>query len=385
MPIKRALLSELKTLQAKYPIIAITGPRQSGKTTLMKQAFPKYRYVSLENPDNRLFASLDPKGFLLEYNDLVIFDEVQRVPELFSYLQEIVDTNQKMGQFILSGSQNFHLVKSITQSLSGRVALCSLFPFDLREMKKAKIQKENLAELITTGFYPAIYDRDIDPRRYYKDYIETYIKRDITQLHQIQDMRTFTRFIKLCAGRAGQLLNYSELAKDAGISHTTTIHWLSLLEASYIIFMLPPYHRNFNKRLIKSPKLYFYDTGLLCFLLGITTDNLKPTHPLWGPLFENMIVSEKVKQNAHHSLHQEFYFWRDSHGNEVDLLREEDGKMHLYEIKASSTVNPTMFKGLNYLFNLAEDKIASKTVIYSGNENQNWTDYKVVAWNQLHK
>lgn len=380
MSIKRTLLAELAIVRSKYPIIALTGPRQSGKTTLMKQAFPKYRYVSLENPDNRLYATQDGKKFLQEYNDCVIFDEVQRAPELFSYLQGIVDNNRKMGQFILSGSQNFHLINSITQSLSGRIALCSLFPFDFKEMKKAKIMKDNLSDAITTGCYPAIYDRNIDPRRYYKDYMDTYIKRDITQLHQIQDMRTFTRFIKLCAGRAGQLLNYNELAKDAGISHTTAINWLSLLEASYITFTLPPYHGNFNKRMIKSPKLYFYDSGLLCSLLGITPGNFNPLHNMWGNVFENMIVAEKIKQSAHDSLHHEFYFWRDSHGNEVDLLREQDGKLHIYEIKSSTTITQDKFKGLDYLYKLSGERIASRTLIYGGDQNQKRKEYDILGW-----
>jgi hypothetical protein len=288
-----------------------------------------------------------------------------------------------MGQFILSGSQNFHLIHNITQSLSGRIALCTLFPLDFYELRKSKLLKSNLSDAMTTGNYPAIYDRDIDPRRYYKDYIDTYIKRDITQIQQIQDMNLFNRFIKLCAGRAGQILNYNDLAKDAGISHTTARNWLSLLEASYIVYTLPPYYKNFNKRMIKSPKLYFYDSGLLCSLLNINPKTFDPRHAMWGSIFENMVITECIKQNAHRSLFRDYYYWRDSHGNEVDLLTEQDGKILLYEVKASTTIKSEMFKGLDYLANLIKDDAVVKTLIYGGNQDEKRTNYNIVGWCNL--
>jgi len=383
MKITRNIVQDIASQKDKYPILAITGPRQSGKTTVMKQVFPDYTYISLENPDTRLFAEKDPRQFLKQYNSKVIFDEVQRVPKLFSYLQEIVDSSDEMGRFILSGSQNFLLIHNITQSLAGRVALFQLFPFDLQELKASKWIKEDISTQITTGFYPAIYDRDIDPARYYADYINTYIKRDITELVNIHDMELFMKFVKLCAARTGQLLNYNNLAKDASISNNTAKSWLNLLEASYVCFTLNPYYKNFSKRLIKSPKLYFYDTGLVCQLLKIKAKNLMPTHLLYGQLFENLVISEKIKLNNHKSRNEDFYFWRDSHGKEIDLLKEEDGKLTCYEIKSSETIHPRMFKGLDYMGKLAGEENIVKVLIYGGDVSQQRTNYTITSWLDL--
>jgi predicted AAA+ superfamily ATPase len=381
--VRRSINEDVIAQMSKYPVLAVTGPRQSGKTTMIKEVFSDYRYINLEDPDNREYAENDTKLFLKEFDNKVIIDEAQRIPKLFSYLQDIVDSKKIMGQYILSGSQNFHLLNTISQSLSGRVALFRVYPFDLGELKQAGLLKTALPEILFTGSYPAIYDRGIEPTRYFRDYIDTYIKRDITELKNIHDMNTFNRFIRLCAARAGQILNLNDLAKDSGISHTTCRQWLSLLEASFITFTLPPYYENFSKRLIKSPKLYFYDTGLLCNLLGLKQSSLSPLNKSWGHLFENFIISEMVKQNAHKNLFHDYYFWRDSHGNEVDLLYSENGKLHLYEIKASTTISQSMFKGLDYLGELAKGLEVQKTLIYGGDVGQKRTNYTVVPWKDL--
>ena len=366
-----------------YPIIALTGPRQSGKTRLLRTHFPEYTYLSLEDPDLKEFATRDTKGFLQKYNDKIIFDEVQNVPVLFSYLQGIVDLNHVMGQFILSGSQNFQLLENITQSLAGRVSIFRLFPPDISEMKAAHWMPDNLPEVITKGFYPAIYDRNLNPDRYYFNYLTTYIKRDISQLINIQNDRLFNTFLKLCARRAGNILNLSELAKDASISHTTARSWISLLETSFIIYLLPPYYNNYNKRLIKSPKLYFYDTGLLSYLSGIRNGDISPISPIWGQLFENMVVSDLVKQNYHHNTLKEFYYWRDSHGHEIDLLSEENDQLKTYEIKASTTLRSNMFEGLEYFRKISGVHDLSQNLIYGGPESQTRNDSQVIPWRDI--
>lgn len=342
--------------------------------------FSEFRYINLETPDVRDFAIKDPKSFLSEYGSKVIFDEIQRAPELFSYLQAMVDENGAMGQFILSGSQNFHLMERITQSLAGRVAMFKLFPFDLREMKTADWLSRDLDQLFVRGFYPALFERNMDQDRYYANYIDTYIKRDVSQLVNIQDNRTFNSFIKLCAARAGQLLNLNDLARDAGVSHTTAKNWISILETSYIVFTLPPYYVNYGKRVIKSPKLYFYDTGLLCHLLTIRKGKISPLHPLWGSLFENMVVGELIKQNYHSNLLRDYYFWRDSKGHEVDLLYVEGQALITYEIKAGKTINDNMLKGLKYFKSIAKDEVSQQFLIYGGDTAQKRTDFQVLPW-----
>lgn len=339
-----------------------------------------YTYVNLENPENRTFAERDTKGFLEKYSDKVIFDEAQNVPALFSYLQGIVDENQVMGQFILSGSQNFQLTERITQSLAGRVAIFRLLPFDMDEMSKANWLSEDVGEAMTKGFYPAIFERGMDHDRYYTNYIETYVTRDISQLINIKDARSFRNFLKLCAVRAGQLLNLSDLARDAGISHTTANNWISILETSYIIYQLPPYFKNYGKRIIKSPKLYFYDVGLLCHLLGIRKSNISPTHPNYGHIFENMIITELIKKNEHRELLRDYYFWRDSKGHEIDLMYHDGDALHIYEIKSSSTIQSRMFEGLEYFTKISTEPIEDKVVVYGGKEVQNGTEFTVLPW-----
>lgn len=383
MTVDRAIIKQMLFFKDKYPILALTGPRQSGKTTLLKEVFPDYTYLSLENPDLRAFAENDPNGFLEKYSKYCIFDEVQRVPQLFSYLQTIVDDSKIMGQFILSGSQNFHLINNITQSLAGRVALFKLLPFDFNELKSVNMLSNDYIKAMIKGFYPAIYDRGIPASSFYSNYIQTYVERDITELVNIRDIRTFRTFLSLCASRAGQLLNLNSLANDCGITQPTAKAWISVLESSYILFLLQPYHKNFDKRVIKSPKLYFYDTGLLCHLLKIKDENQIKFNSYKGHLFENMIVSEYVKQNYHQNLMKEFWFWRNSAGHEVDLISQEDDLLDVIEIKATSTISQDLFKGLLYFENLAKDNVRGKTLVYSGLDNQKRTVANVISWYDL--
>jgi len=383
MSVNRLIVHQMNIYKTKYPILALTGPRQSGKTTLLRELFPNYTYISLENPDIRRFFELDPNGFFEKYDKYCIFDEAQRVPELFSYLQTIVDEKKIMGQYVLSGSQNFHLIKSITQSLAGRVALFKLFPFDFNELKSANLLSENYIEMMLKGFYPAIYDRDIPSNVFYNNYIQTYVERDITELVNIRDMRTFRTFLSLCASRAGHLLNLSSLANDCNITQPTAKAWLSLLESSYIIYLLHPYHKNFDKRVVKSPKLYFYDTGLLCHLLKIKDENQVKFNSFKGHLFENMIVMEFVKQNYHKNLMKDFWFWRDSLGHEIDLISQEDDMLNVFEIKSTTTILPDLFREINYFEKLAKDDIGSKSLIYAGLENQKRSIASVISWNDI--
>ncbi len=386
MLVQREIVNAMKQLVNKFPILALTGPRQSGKTTLLKLMFPDYRYVNLENPDTQNFAETDPRNFLEQYDKFVIFDEVQRVPHLFSYIQSIVDESGMMGQFVFSGSQNFHLMQNITQSLAGRVAIFRLFPFDFQELRSVDLlQKEYTTHLIK-GFYPAIYDRNIKPIDYYPNYIETYIQRDVSELVAIQDMSLFRKFLALCATRAGQLLNMSGLAKECGISSPTVKAWLSALENSYIVFLLQPYYKNFSKRITKSPKLYFYDTGLLSHLLKINDVSKMNNQSIKGALFENMIVAEYVKRMHHKNQRQvDPWFWRDSHGNEVDLLIEKTEQTEIVEIKATQTIMPDLFKGLNYFADLDKEQSFTKTLVYGGNDYQKRSVVDVVPWFEFGK
>ena len=376
----RNIIQHVMTGLQQYPIVVLTGPRQSGKTTFLKEQLEGYRYLSMEDIDIRELALADPRAFLDTYDNKVIFDEVQRVPHLFSYLQTKVDRDQVMGQYVLSGSQNFNLMENITQSLAGRVSIYKLFPFDFDEMTKANWLNENLSQAMTYGFYPAIFQRRLNVDKYFANYIETYVNRDVSQLINVQDKTTFKRFLYLCADRASQLLNYNELAKDIGVSHTTVRDWMSVLETSYITYTLGPYHKNYNKRIIKSPKLYFYDTGLLCHLLGIRKANLSALHPKYGAIFENLIVTDMFKKSYHNDLLRNYYFWQDSNGNEIDLLYSENNNINTFEIKSSTTIRQDMFKNLDKFQTVSNEKMLSKTLIYGGQTDQKRTDYQVHAW-----
>lgn len=383
MGIKRQIVKSIRENMTMYPIIAISGPRQSGKTTMLRESFPDYEYLSMEDVEVRHFLDRDPRGFFEKYNKFCIFDEAQRVPELFSYLQTKVDNDKIMGQYILSGSQNFHLMKSITQSLAGRVAIFKLFPLDFNELKSEGLLEKNFIRTMMKGFYPAVYDRNIPSRNFYNSYIQTYVERDITDLVNIQNMRSFRMFLGLCAARAGHLLNLNNLAVDCGISQPTAKAWLLALESSYIVFLLPPLHNNFSKRIIKTPKLYFYDTGLLCHLLKIKDENQINTNTIKGNLFENMIVSEYIKLSYHQNNYDEFWFWRDSSGNEVDLIRQDDFRFNIIEIKATKTIMFDLFKGLLYFETLAQDDVKSKTLVYAGLEPEKRSHAEVISWYDL--
>jgi predicted AAA+ superfamily ATPase len=380
----RNIIKSINELKKQFPIVAITGPRQSGKTTLLKEAFPGYEYISLENPDILEYANRDTKGFLEVFNNHVIFDEAQRCPKLFSYLQTKVDSRKEMGQFVLSGSQNFHLMQSITQSLSGRVALFKLLPFDFQELKNGNLFPKTYQEAIYKGFYPAIYDRNIKPQNYHNSYIQTYVERDISDVLQVRDIKQFRDFVKICAGRVGQILNINSLAKDCGISQPTAKSWLSLLENSYIVFLLQPFYNNFNKRVLKTPKLYFYDTGLASFLLGIRSAKDVDSHTMKGGLFENLIIAELVKQNHHYYQLKEYWYWRDSNGNEIDLLCENKEKHDIFEIKATKTIMSDLFKGLDHFESTAgKEFVKNKILAYGGEENQKRTKYTIKSWSQV--
>jgi predicted AAA+ superfamily ATPase len=383
MSSNRRIKVAMDLYKTKYPIMALTGPRQSGKTTFLKNQFSEYRYVTLENLDLRKFATDDPNGFLAQYDKYVIFDEAQHVPHLFSYLQTKVDEDKIMGQYILSGSQNFHLMQNITQSLAGRVVLFKLLPFDVSEMQEANWLSDDYAINLQKGFYPAIYDRDIPAKVFYSNYIQTYVERDLSDLIQVKDLKQFRNFISLCAARTGQLLNLNSLANECGISQPTAKSWISVLESSYIIYQLQPYFSNFNKRVTKSSKIYFYDTGLLCFLLKLNDAKSVKLSALKGSLFENYVINEYIKKNYHNNLLLDLWFWRDAVGHEVDLIWQNSELINLVEIKASETIMTDMFNGLSYFEKLKPDLIQSKAIVHTGLLNQKRTLGKVMSWKEI--
>ena len=379
MIIPRLAASTVQRLAKGFPVVAITGPRQSGKTTLTRQLFPAKPYVSLENPEQRQFATDDPKRFLAQFADGAIIDEVQRVPSLLSWLQGLVDERQRMGDFVLTGSQQFDLVRHITQSLAGRVGRVELLPLQGLELQQANLLDGDLDTLMVTGHYPALYSRDLLPQDWFSNYVATYVERDVRQLLQIKDLQLFQRFLRLAAARSGQLLNLSSLGADVGISSVTAREWIGVLEASYLVMRLPPYFENFGKRLVKTPKLYFLDTGLMCWLLGIHSAAILSTHPLRGQVFETMVVVEAYKAALNKGQQAALYFWRDSAGQEVDLLAQRDGVFESYEIKSGSTFSADWFKQLTKLEKL-NPNAARATVIYGGSESSSRSQGEVLAW-----
>ena len=382
--IYRTITPSVEKLAKKIPIIAITGPRQSGKTTLAQAIFSNYEYVSLENLNIRRFAQEDPLGFLHQYDNKkgVILDEVQQVPELFSYLQEIVDNNPRPGFYVLTGSQHFLLSQAISQTLAGRISIFTLLPLSIVELEKANLLPSNVPSTLLTGFYPRIYNQKLEPQEWYPDYIQAYIERDVRDILHVKDLSLFQTFIKLCAGRIGQLLNISSLANDCGISVGTARSWLSLLEASYIIYLLQPHYKNFSKRLIKSPKLYFYDTGVACSLLGIETSEQLMGHYLRGGLFETMIITEFMKESFNKHRNPQLYFWRDKLGNEIDCIIEKGTELYPVEIKAGETITPNYFETLEYWNNLANAQPAQSAVVYSGDKEHTYKGIKAYGWKQ---
>jgi len=365
----------------KYPIVTLTGPRQSGKSTLLKYSFPEYQYVSLEDPDIREYVQTDPRGFLATYPDKTIIDEAQRVPKLFSYLQTHIDNQNKEGMYLLAGSHNFLMMQSIGQSLAGRTAVLKLLPFSHYEMKHGGILPNSIDDEIFKGAYPRLYDKNITPTDFYPFYIQTYVERDVRLMKSVGDLSKFIRFIKLCAGRIGQILNLSSLANVCGIAVSTATSWLSLLEASYIVFLLKPDNNNYSKRLVKSPKLYFNDTGLACSLLEIKEASQVASHFLRGGLFENLVINEFVKESINKGEEPLLSFWRDKTGNEVDLLQTIGHKQYAYEIKSGSTYSQDYFKGISFWTKLSGASTEQCSVIYTGDTLLKTSKGEVLPWN----
>ncbi len=363
----------IKRYAAFYPCVGITGPRQSGKSTIAQMLFPHLPYVLLENLGVRALAQGDPQKFLEKYKNGAIFDEIQHVPELLSYLQGEVDANQAPGRFVITGSQNFVLAEKISQSLAGRIGMVTLLPLSLHELN-ADVAPD---ERILRGGYPRMHVQGMQPHDFFPPYIQTYVERDVRQLKNIENLATFERFIALCAGRIGQVVNFSSLAQDCGISNVTAQQWLNVLQASYIVFLLAPYHNNFNKRLIKMPKLYFYDTGLACSLLGIEEASQLDRHFARGHLFENLVVLELLKARLNAGRRPHLFFWRDRTGHEVDVIAEWGGGLKAIEIKSSSTFSPEFLKGIAYFKAIAGEN-TEQFVVYAGREEYGVRDIKVI-------
>ncbi len=364
----RQATSRLKKLAKQFKIVAVTGPRQSGKTTLVKTTFPKKPYVSLENIDNRELAQKDPRGFLNNYPKGAIIDEAQRVPDLFSYLQEIVDVKNTSGQFILTGSNNFLLQENIKQSLAGRVAYLHLLPLSLQELKNSDLLYIDYKKHILQGFYPEVIKKKINAADWYENYLNTYIEKDVRQLKNITNIATFSKFIRLCASRCGNVVNMSELANACGVDQKTINSWISVLQSSYIIFLLQPHYNNLNKRIIKAPKLYFYDVGLAAYLCGIFDSNSLNYSSFKGHLFENMMIIEKKKQILNINTREELYFWRDKTGHEIDLLIEYGNTLSLVEFKSSETFSTSDFNTIYFYKNL-NTSVLNSYVYYGGKQN----------------
>jgi len=396
--IPRHLQPRLLQAIEQFPVVTLTGPRQSGKTTLARAALPNYAYVSLEDPDERRLAREDPRGFLDRFDEgQVILDEAQHVPDLFSYIQGIVDEREQPGQFVLTGSQNFLLHQRISQSLAGRCDILHLLPFSRAELTRADLEPiENIGErrrrtlgtqddhlntVLFAGGYPRIHDKQLDPQQWLANYYQTYVERDVRELVNVGDVETFGRFMGLCAGRTGQLLNLSALANDCGVTHTTARRWLSVLETSFVVMLLRPHHRNFNKRLVKSPKLYFLDTGLLCYLLRIRSPEDLAVHAARGAIFESWVISEAMKNFMNRGLRPDIYFWRDSTGREIDLLIEA-GAEHLLpiEIKSGQTFNSDFVKNLTWWRQLSSAVDAPGVVVYGGDRSMNYKGNLMLSW-----
>ncbi len=377
--IERDITPHLIKLSKKYPVITITGPRQSGKTTLAKSVFAGYVYYSLEDIDTREYASVDPRGFLSSSRYMII-DEVQKVPELVSYIQSIVDESQRAGQFILTGSHQFELTNIISQSLAGRTAILKLLPFSLKELS----EKKTIDEQIYRGFYPRIIDKELNPSRALSFYTNTYLEKDLREIKDIRNLRQFESFLKLCASNVGQILNKARISNDIGVDAKTIDSWLSILEASFIIYLLPPHYSNFRKRVVKSPKIYFYDVGLASCLLGIKNPEHVKSHPLRGELFENLVIMDKVKEKLNSVENLNLYFYRDNTGNEVDLLEENGQYMKTYEIKLSKTLSQTVFKGLNFYKNLNSQNNESY-LVYTGDIDKQMYGHNCINYKNLNR
>lgn len=382
--IPRQLHQHLLRMAGMFPVITLTGPRQSGKTTLVKAVFPSHTYINLENLDDRAAAAEDPRLFLSRYKKHgVIIDEAQRVPELFSFLQEIVDESGIMGRYILTGSQNFLLMEQIAQSLAGRVAVTNLLQFTYNELS-GNAELRSIDDILYTGMFPAIYDRDIPAEYYYPSYLQTYIERDVRSLKNIGNLDLFRRFLQLCAGRTGQLLNLSAIGAEAGIDHKTVRSWLSVLEAGFVIFLLPPYFRNFNKRIVKNSKLYFYDTGIVCSLLGLNSAQYMRNFYMRGSLFENYVIAEYLKMGRHQGKIPNIYFWRDNTGNEIDMLIDQGDALHAVEIKSGTTIRRDFFYGLRKFKKYSGISTKNCYLVYGGDKTVQRKDGLIFDWRSIY-
>ncbi|MBX3739967.1 MAG: ATP-binding protein [Akkermansiaceae bacterium] len=381
-PVRRTAMEAARERLSGFPVLTITGPRQSGKTTLSRMLLPDAPYFSLEDPDTRAFATEDPRGFLRQAEDGAILDEVQRAPALFSYLQGVVDAERRMGRFILTGSSQFELIESITQSLAGRSAMLTLLPFTLGELQAAGRAPETVDQLLYSGFFPPVHDRPIEPSIWLQDYIGTYLERDVRQILNIHDLATFQRFVQLCAGRIGQLVNISSLASDAGITRVTADSWLSVLQASHLVFLVHPWFSNFSKRLIKTPKLYFCDPGLAAWLLGVRKQEHLTAHPQRGALFENWVMNELLKAQTNRGLKPSLHFLRDKQGREVDALVETSPtEIQAIEVKSGETIASDFFDGLNYWRENLPGREITPWLVYGGAIPQKRTQATVLPWN----
>lgn len=376
---KRSLQTELEALIGDYPIVSVMGPRQSGKTTLVQQTFPHKPYVNLEAPDERLLATTDPRAFLDRYPAGAILDEIQRVPTLLSYMQTLVDERKKKGLYVITGSHQFELHEAISQSLAGRVGLLTLLPMTISELAESNITLD-LDEQLYHGFFPRIYSDHLNPTKAYRNYVQTYLEKDVRTLSDIKNMVQFQTFLKLCASRVGQIFDYASVSNDLGVSAHTVKHWLSVLEASYIVVRLKPYFENFGKRLIKSPKLYFTDVGLACYLLDIENQTQLARDPLRGSLFENLVIMELIKYRYNHGLEPNLYFYRDSHKNEIDAIIKQGHELIPVEIKAAKTFHTDFLKGLRLLKKLAPTRVPKGYVIYSGTQQQKIEDFELLNY-----
>jgi len=381
--IPRLAQTTAQRLAQGLPILTITGPRQSGKTTLARTLFADRPYVSLEDPEHREFAHSDPRGFLARFREGAVIDEAQHVPALFSYLQALLDERRRMGDFILIGSQQFGSMARIGQSLAGRVGRLELLPFSAAELAAAGWLPADLDTLLWQGGYPPLYDRPLSPNDWFPNYIATYLERDVRQLIQVRDLTRFQRFVRLCAARTGQLLNLSALAADSGISHTTAREWLTVLEASYLVWRLLPYHHNFGKRLVKTPKLYFLDTGLAAALLGIREAGTLGIHAQRGALFETWVVSELIKQRFNAGRPPDLYFWRDNTGNEVDVLFASGTRLQPIEIKSGATFVHEWLKALHRWQGYAGDETWPGWLIYGGEDSYQREQTEIRSWRSL--
>jgi hypothetical protein len=380
--IPRTATALLDEIRSGYPVITLTGPRQSGKTTLARAAFPGKPYVSLETPDEREFAASDPRGFLARWKDGAIIDEVQHVPALLSWIQSDVDAAGAMGRYVLTGSQNFSLMAHIAQSLAGRSALVQLLPLSIAELNAAGQTPADLDAMLLRGGYPALYARPLNPARWLADYTMSYLERDVRQITQVQDLSAFQRFLRLCAGRTGQLLNLANLAQEAGIAQSTARAWLSVLEASYIVHLLPPHHRNLGKRVVKTPKLYFIDVALATSLMGVQSTGQLAVHPLRGALFETLVVAEFLKARFNSGFPSNLHFWRDNVGLEVDLVIDEPEGLRPVEIKSSATVTDALFKGLRHWTTVAGATARRPRLVCAGPDNYTRSGIEVRRWQE---